>query len=142
MTRETNILLQGLIFPECPRWHEGKLWFSDMHGLKVMAVGLDGKNETIVEVPGQPAGLGWLPNGRLLVVSQTDKRLLRLDSGSLVEVADLSKIAAVSCNDMVVDKLGRAYIGHFGSHTKSGMPFFRSGRDNSCQPGWGRQRCR
>jgi sugar lactone lactonase YvrE len=119
MDTESKTLLGGLVFPECPRWHEGRLWFSDMHGLKVMTVGLDGKAESIVDVPGQPAGLGWLPNGRLLVVSQTDRRLWRLDPNGLVEVADLSAIVPVSCNDMVVDGRGRAYIGHFGSQTST-----------------------
>jgi len=117
MSREARLLVGGLVFPECPRWREGKLWFSDMHGLKVMRADLSGRTETIAEVTGQPAGLGWLPNGGLLVVSQTDRRLLRLGRNGLFEVADLSKLAPVSCNDMVVDNQGRAYIGHFGSHT-------------------------
>jgi sugar lactone lactonase YvrE len=113
-TYETSILVKDLIFPECPRWHDERLWFSDMHAHKVMTVDLEGKTEIIVEVPGQPAGLGWLPNGRLLVVSQTDMRLWQLESDNLREVADLSNLAVVSCNDMVVDRYGRAYIGHFG----------------------------
>jgi sugar lactone lactonase YvrE len=90
-----------------------------MHALKVMTVDLSGKSETIAEVPGQPAGLGWLPDGHLLIVSQTDRRLWRIDAGGLSEVADLSKLADVSCNDMVVDRKGRAYIGHFGSEMSS-----------------------
>lgn len=65
-------------------------------------------------VPGQPSGLGWLPDGRLLVVSMTDRRLMRLDPAGLTEVADLSKLATFHCNDMVVDALGRAYVGNFG----------------------------
>jgi sugar lactone lactonase YvrE len=84
-----------------------------------MTVGLDGKSASIVDVPGQPAGLGWLPDGPLLVVSQTDRRLGRLDPRGLVQVADLSPIVPVSCNDMVVDRSGRAYIGHFGSQTST-----------------------
>jgi sugar lactone lactonase YvrE len=119
METESKMLLGGLVFPECPRWHEGRLWFSDMHGLKVMTVGLDGKSASIVDVPGQPAGLGWLPNGCLTVVSQTDRRLWRLEPGGLVQVADLSAIVPVSCNDMVVDRSGRAYIGHFGFQTST-----------------------
>jgi sugar lactone lactonase YvrE len=114
MTLETEILLQGLVFGEGPRWHDGKLWFSDVHAHHVMTVDMDGKSEVIVEVPGWPSGLGWLPDGRLLVVSVTDNRLLRLDPGGLTEVADLSKLGAFFCNDMVVDTHGRAYIGHIG----------------------------
>ena len=122
MVLETRVLLDGLAFGEGPRWHDGRLWLSDMHAYHVMTVDLSGHTETIVEVPGQPSGLGWLPDGRLLVVSMTDCRLLRLESGSLVEVADLSKLASYHCNDMVVDKQGRAYIGHFGFDSSS-KPF-------------------
>lgn len=111
---ETTVLLDGLAFAESPRWHDGKLWFSDMHAHRVMTVDLDGKAETIVEVPGQPSGLGWLPDGRLLVVSMTDRRLLQLDPAGLVEVADLHELASYHCNDMVVDQQGRAYVGNFG----------------------------
>jgi sugar lactone lactonase YvrE len=114
MKRETEILLDGLIFPEGPRWHDGKLWFSDMAAKRVATVDLKGHDETIVEVPGQPSGLGWLPDGRMLVVSMTDRRLLRLDPDGLHEVADLSDVASYHCNDMVVDQKGRAYIGNFG----------------------------
>ncbi len=114
MTLEAKVILEGLMFGEGPRWHEDKLWLSDMYACQVITVSLDGKTEIIAEVPGQPSGLGWLPDGRLLVVSMTDKRLLRLDPGGLTEVADLSRLVNGHCNDMVVDKYGRAYIGHFG----------------------------
>jgi len=117
MTLETKVLLEGLAFGESPRWHDGKLWFSDMFAHQVMTVDLEGKTEIIVEVPGRPSGLGWLPDGRLLVVSMTDKRLLRLDPDGLTEVADLSGLASGDCNDMVVDALGRAYIGNSGLGT-------------------------
>ena len=88
-----------------------------------MTVDLDGKAETIVEVPGVPSGLGWLPDGRLLVVSITERRLLRLDPGGLAEVADLSGLAPYPCNDMVVDEWGRAYIGHWGFDLFAGQQF-------------------
>lgn len=123
MKLETTLLLDGLGFPESPRWHDGKLWFSDMPAHRVMTVDLEGHAETIVEVPNQPSGLGWLPNGRLLVVSMIDRRLLRLDPIGLTEVADLSLLAAYHCNDMVVDEHGRAYIGNFGFDYRGGQPF-------------------
>ncbi len=123
MTIETEILVNGLGFPEGPRWHEDRLWFSDMSMSRVMAVDLSGRLEKIVDVPGQPSGLGWLPDGRLLVVSMSDRRLMRLDSDGLSEVADLSRLAPFHCNDMVVDNLGRAYIGNFGFDFGSGAPF-------------------
>jgi sugar lactone lactonase YvrE len=111
---KTEILLDGLGFPEAPRWHDGKLWFSDMGTCRVMTVDLEGTAQTIVEVPEQPSGLGWLPDKRLLVVSMKDRRLLRLDPHGLVEIADLHEFASFHCNDMVVDQQGRAYIGNFG----------------------------
>jgi sugar lactone lactonase YvrE len=73
-----------------------------------------GKAETLVDVPEQPSGLGWLPDGRMLIVSMLDRRLLRLEDGQLVEHADLSTLATGECNDMVVDARGRAYVGNFG----------------------------
>ena len=123
MVHETTVLLDGLMFGEGPRWHQRKLWFSDIQARQVMTVDLEGKAETVVEVPGQPSGLGWLPDGRLLVVSMADRRLLRLDSEGLAEVADLSKLASCHCNDMVVDQQGRAYIGNFGFDLIAQQPF-------------------
>ena len=79
-----------------------------------MTVDLEGHTDEVVEVSGRPAGLGWLPDGRLLVVSITDRRLLRLDPAGLVEVANLYHLASFHCNDMVVDPHGRAYIGNWG----------------------------
>src|SRR6185312_669678 len=74
-----------------------------------------GTAETIVDVPQQASGLGWLPDGRLLVVSMLDRKVMRLEpDGSLVVHADLSTLAPGACNDMVVDAQGRAYVGNFG----------------------------
>ena len=109
-----KVLLEGLRFPESPRWHDGRLWFSDMHSRRVMAVDLDGRAETIVELETRPSGLGWLPDGRLLIVSMEDHRVLRLDRGGPVALADCSAFASFLSNDMVVDAQGRAYVGNFG----------------------------
>jgi len=117
---ELRPLLQGLVFPEGPRWHEGKLWFSDMHAHQVRTVDLDGHAEDVVEVPSWPSGLGWLPNGALLIVSMTDRKLLRYSSGELQIHADISQLASYYCNDMVVDGRGRAYVGNFGFDLFSG----------------------
>ena len=111
---ETTVLLDGGAFFEGPRWRSGRLWFSDMHGREVMTVDEAGECETVTVVPNRPSGLGWLPGGELLVVSMTDRRLLRQENGTLVEHADLSGFAGHECNDMVVDAEGRAYVGHFG----------------------------
>ena len=123
MAQRTQVLKDGLVFPECPRWHEGRLWFSDIHAHRVMTLDMLGNSETIVEVPSQPTGLGWLPDGRLLVVSATDRRLLRLEPDGLVEHANLRELASSHCNDMVVDRLGRAYVGNFGFDLLKNEPF-------------------
>src|SRR5208282_5467864 len=112
--RTLKVLTGGLAFPEGPRWRDGKLFFSDMHAHQVLAVDMAGKREVVCEVPARPSGLGWLPDGRMLVVSMTDRKLMRLDRDGLKTVADLSKLAPFDCNDMVVDARGRAYVGNFG----------------------------
>ena len=108
-------LLDDLVFPEGPRWRDGRLWFSDMHAQEVVAVTPGGEREVVARAPNNPSGLGWLPDGRMLIVSMDDRRLLRQEAdGSLVEHADLSALATGRCNDMIVDASGRAYVGHFG----------------------------
>ena len=116
MTHPTiSPLLDDLVFPEGPRWRDGRLWFSDMHAQEVVAVTPGGEREVVARVPTNPSGLGWLPDGRLLIVSMEDRRLLRREAdGSLAEHADLSALATGRCNDMIVDATGRAYVGHFG----------------------------
>ena len=118
---EFRTLVDGLSFTECPRWHDGRLWVSDFYTHSILAISMDGQTETIAEVPAQPSGLGWLPDGRLIAVSMKDRRLLRREGdGSLVEHADLSKLAPWHLNDMVVDSRGRAYVGNFGFDLMSG----------------------
>lgn len=116
----TRRLAERLVFPEGPRWREGKLWFSDMNAQRVMTVDLSGRLETVVTVPGSPSGLGWTPEDELLIVSMQDRRLLKLEKEQLVEVANLWNLATYHCNDMVVDALGRAYIGNFGFNLSMG----------------------
>ncbi len=115
VTRTTTVILDGLAFPEGPRWHAGRLWFSDQHDRRIVAMAVDGTAETIVELPQQPSGLGWLPDGRMLAVSMLDRKVMRLEpDGSLVVHADLAALAPGACNDMVVGPGGRAYVGNFG----------------------------
>lgn len=111
---KTDVLLDGLTFPEAPRWRDGRLWFSDFYSHRVMTVDPGGRAETVVEVPQQPSGLGWLPDGTLLVVSMLDRRLMARRNGRLVTHGDLSALVTGPCNDMVVDAAGRAYVGNFG----------------------------
>jgi sugar lactone lactonase YvrE len=111
----TETLVDGLCFGEGPRWHLGRLYFSDMHGNTVYAVDTSGNLEAIVKLDDdEPSGLGWLPDGRMLIVSMRNRKLLVLDSGVLAEFADLSGIATYHCNDMVTDLKGRSYVGNFG----------------------------
>lgn len=108
-------VLEGLTFGEGPRWHEGRLYFSDMHSHEVVATTPEGEREVVARVEQRPSGLGWLPDGRMLVVSMLDRKLLRQEpGGELVTHADLSDVASFHLNDMVVDAQGRAYVGNFG----------------------------
>lgn len=121
--RKPIVLLDNLIFPEDPRWRGDKLWFSDVFAKEVVKVDLSGIRKTVIEVPNQPSGLGWSKDGKLLVVSMIDRKLMILDEDTLSEVADLSSVATYHCNDMVVDDFGRAYVGNFGGPvTKDDSP--------------------
>jgi sugar lactone lactonase YvrE len=105
---EIATLRDDLMLGEGPRWHDGRLYVPDIYGGEVIALGLDGTRETVVAVPGRPSGLGWLPDGDLLVASMLDAAVLRFDGTSLTEVA---RLPAPSLNDMVVASDGRAYVG-------------------------------
>jgi sugar lactone lactonase YvrE len=120
---ELSTVLEGYSFLEGPRWREGRLWVSDFYTHRVVSTDLRGDVRVEAEVPGQPSGLGWLPDGRLLVVSMRDHRVLRREpDGELVEHADLSAYTGGHSNDMVVDAAGRAYVGDFGFDLMSGAP--------------------
>lgn len=117
MSYETKVLLkEGIMWGEGPRWHENRLFFSDIFGKKVMSVDPNGKSEIVVNVPGMPSGLGFLPDGRLLVVSGTDGILYANGANGLSEYANIYKgiTGAKGINDMVVDKKGNAYVGTYG----------------------------
>ncbi len=117
-----DVVARNLFFPEGARWHEGAFWFADIFGLKVHRIVPGGSLETIAEVEHQPSGLGWLPDGRLLIVSMTDRKLLRLEGGALVEHADMSSHASYWCNDMVVDRKGRAYVSGVSAPVREDNP--------------------
>jgi sugar lactone lactonase YvrE len=108
-------LLAGLAIGESPRWHDGRLWFSDMGAGELVTADLRGNREVVASIPATPMGIGWLPDGRLLVVSTGDGKLLRREpDGSLVTHADLAGLAPFPWSDMVVDGRGNAYIGNIG----------------------------
>ena len=113
MTLQT--LLDNGSFFEGPRWHEGRWWVSDFYRHRVITVDPDGREEEVMHVEGQPSGLGWMPDGSLLVVSMHDQRILRRAAdGTVSEHADVSAFCTGHLNDMVVDANGRAYAGNFG----------------------------
>lgn len=115
MADTPRIVLKDLAFPEGPRWRDGELYFSDMHSHEVVAMTPAGARRTVLRHNGPVSGLGWLPDGRMLVVSMLDRKLLRQEKdGSVVEHGDMSKLALHNTNDMVVDEKGRAYVGNFG----------------------------
>lgn len=124
MNLNARILLDDLGFPEGPRWRDGRLYFSDMVLRDVIAVDLDGRKETVATLDDIPSGLGWLPTGDLLVVSEMERKVLRLGTGEPQVHADTSTASADVINDMVVCADGRAYVGGWGA-----------GVDESREPG-------
>jgi sugar lactone lactonase YvrE len=121
----TKELLSGLTFPEQPRWHEDRLWLSDWGTQEVIAVDLDGNSEVMLKAPAFPCCVDWLPDGRLLVVSAREGRLLRQEpDGSLVTHADLSGLSDPPAgNELVVDGRGNAYVNGGGFDLMAGADF-------------------
>jgi sugar lactone lactonase YvrE len=121
---QTTTVASGFKFLEAPRWHENRIWFSDFYGYRVFSALEDGSDlRTEASVAQQPAGLGWLPDGRLLVVSMRDRTVLRREpDGTLVVHADLNAYATGHANDMAIDAAGRAYVGNFGFDLMNGTP--------------------
>jgi sugar lactone lactonase YvrE len=113
--RSTRVLTDGIYFGEGPRWRDGRLWFSDFYAQAVKSVSLAGDLKTEFKLDDQPSGIGWMPDGSLLVVSMTKRQVLRrARDGKMSVHADLNDVASFHCNDMVVDASGRAYVGNFG----------------------------
>jgi sugar lactone lactonase YvrE len=113
-------LLGGGAFFESPRWHDGRWWASDMFAGRVVAAS-EGSSPEITSVPGQPSGLGWLPDGALLVVAMQEQAVLRIDGeGSTSSYADLSSHLVGPANDMLVDRAGRAWVGGLGFDLAAG----------------------
>lgn len=123
MARTLTPLVTGGCFFEGPRWHDGRWWVSDFYRHAVFTVDPDGTEEQVVEVPGQPSGLGWLPDGTLLVVAMKDRQVLRVGADGTTAVhADLSDLAQPGpLNDMVVSASGVAYVGGFGFDLMGGQ---------------------
>ena len=112
---DRHVLLADLAFPESPRWHDGRLWVSDWGASEVIAVDPTGQSEVVARVQSFPMCIDHLPDGRLLIVSSADRRLLRQEpDGSLVAHADLASLGEHPWNDIVVDGRGNAYVNNIG----------------------------
>ena len=108
-------IARGFAYPEGPRWHSGCLWLADQHGGLIHILEPDGAHRASIAIPGGPSGMGWLPDGDLLVVSMDERRIYRWQEGKALAIhADLSSVHPGQSNDMVVDPAGRAYVGNVG----------------------------
>ena len=121
MARDVRVLLEGGSYFEGPRWYDGRWYVSDFYRHAVLAVTEDGREETVLEIEGQPSGLGWMPDGSLLVVSMKDRTVLRRHPEGAVKIhADMAGLCPHKANDMVVDTAGGAYVSHFGFDLMAG----------------------
>ncbi len=125
LEREWQLLVDGVDFGEGPRWRDGTLWYSDFYQRSIYRVTADGVRTAVFSgLDDRPSGMGWLPDGTLVVVFMTTRRVMRDNGdGTLVEHADLSGVAAWHCNDMVVDGNGNIYVGNFGFDLESSSEF-------------------
>ena len=117
-----SLFAEDFVFLEAPRWHDGRLWVSDVFGHAVYALDSQGGRRKICHVPQRPSGLGFLPDGTPIVVSSKDRKLMRIDGDALVEYADLSSLASGDVNDFAIDRQGRIYVGNFGYDYDAGEP--------------------
>ena len=118
---ELHTLMTGLVLGESPRWHDDRLWFSDWGAQEIIAVAIDGKSEVVVRVESFPFSIDWSPDGLLLIVSSSDRQLLRREpDGSLVTHAELRSLADHPWNEIDVDGRGNAYVNSIGFDLMSG----------------------
>lgn len=118
-----TVLMEGIAFGESPRWHDGRVWFSDWGSHQVIALDPEGGHEVVASVPSFPMCIDFLPDGRLLVVDSARRRLLRREpDGSMVTHANLAPISEKPWNDLVVDAHGNAYVNNIGFDFPGGEP--------------------
>jgi len=136
-----RLVLDGLHMPECPRWHDGKLWLTDMWAHQILQVDADGTKHVVIQFPDDedPAGIGWLPDGRMIVVGMLDLKVYVVDDGTIGVHSDLSAINPHLLNDMVVAADGTAYVSGFGwnmweSSDFAPSPLIRVRPDGTAEP--------
>ncbi|CAM2144903.1 Gluconolactonase [Pararobbsia alpina] len=117
---QLDIVARELSWPEAPRWHDGALYFSDCHHFRVMRVRPGEAPEKVADLPGRPSGMGFFPDGRLLVAGALDRKLWWVAPGRVELAADLSAHATGLLNDMIVDANGRAWVGDTGFDLAAG----------------------
>ena len=118
---EPRLLLSDLVLGESPRWHDGRLWLADWGAHEVLAVDMGGTRDVVARVPSFPFSIDWLPGGQLLIVSSSDRRLLRREpGGSLVTHADLLDLSDMPWNEIVVDGRGNTYVNSIGFDMMAG----------------------
>jgi sugar lactone lactonase YvrE len=121
-----HVVVDGLAFPEGPRWRDGRFFFSDMGQATVFSCTADGDDlHAALHVEARPSGIGWLPDGDMLVVSMGERAVLRVRDGEAKQHADLSQLVSADCNDMVVDGRGNAYVGNAGFDLRERPPKVR-----------------
>lgn len=120
-SRKLDVLFDGGMFFEGPRWHDDTWWVSDFYRHQVFRIGADGNESPVVDVEHQPSGLGWLPDGSLVISSMKDRKVLRFADGQLSTLADLSAVAGGHLNDLVVDRHGHVFVGNFGFDLMAGQ---------------------
>lgn len=118
-----EVLCSGYGLVESPRWHDGRLWFSDWTGGQVVAVDSAGDTEVVLRHRSLPLCFDFLPDGRLVVVSNQELALLALEAdGTLTTYADLGAVSGFGCNDIVVDGRGLAFVNSPNFDFASGPP--------------------
>jgi sugar lactone lactonase YvrE len=121
-SHKTTVFADDFWLLEGPRWREGRLWVSDLLDGKVYSLDADGKRTLVCEVPNRPSGLGFMPDGALIIASMQDRKVLKHANGVTTVLADLCEHATGDVNDLLVDERGYTYVGNFGYDLHNGAP--------------------
>ena len=111
----TRILVDGIGLPEGPRWRDGRLYYSDIQMQRVCVVDMRGEHRVLDDGGYAPSGIGWTPDGAMLVVSMQERRLVEVSNDAAATAADLSAMTSVACNDMLITPAGQCFVGTFAS---------------------------